>query len=61
MFVKTIKIKKKNNNNNNNLKRKIFYYKKIIMRKIREEYVTTEVFVEGTFRKHINNNGSFWD
>ena len=44
-----------------NLKRKIFYYKKIIMRKIREEYVTTEVFVEGTFRKHINNNGSFGD
>ena len=31
------------------------------MRKIREEYVTTEVFVEGTFRKYINNNGSFWD
>ena len=44
-----------------NLKRKIFYYKKIIMRKIREEYVTTEVFVEGNFRKYINNNGSFWD
>ena len=43
-----------------NLKRKIFYYK-IIMRKIREEYVTTEVFVEGNFRKYINNNGSFWD
>ena len=44
-----------------NLKRKIFYNNKIIMRKIREEYVTTEVFVEGTFRKYINNNGSFWD
>ena len=43
-----------------NLKRNIFYYK-IIMRKIREEYVTTEVFVEGNFRKYINNNGSFWD
>lgn len=29
------------------------------MGKIGEEYVTTEVFVEGTFRKYINNNGSF--
>ena len=33
-------------------------YKKIFMGKIGEEYVTVEEFVEGTFRKYINNNGN---
>ena len=31
------------------------------MGKIGEEYVTIEQFVEGTFRKYINNNGSVCD
>ena len=33
-------------------------YKKIYMGMIGEEYVTVEEFIEGTFRKYINNNGS---
>ena len=35
-----------------------FYYKKIFMGKIGEEYVTIEEFVDGTFRKYVNNNGN---
>ena len=38
-----------------------FYYKKIFMGKIGEEYVTTEEFVDGTFRKYVNNNGNVCD
>ena len=35
-----------------------FSYKKIFMGKIGEEYVTIEEFVDGTFRKYVNNNGN---
>ena len=38
-----------------------FYYNKIFMGKIGEEYVTIEEFVDGTFRKYVNNNGNVCD